>query len=220
MLIFYIYKFLRVWGVFASVTLLFSVLISLTCNNIFKVMGKNKMQGYIPVYNLFNLLDIVNLNRICFILLVLPLSNILMIYIILYRISIIFHTNKTFSVGLLVMPVIFLPMLNFSNKLDIRPRKEVEEEELKKSSINLMTDEELKELNNSQSEEIKVDNVFKRSVDVKEEVPTFKANKIKYDEMLLSDRDNNKKEIDKLEINDINKKDIIEEDDNIEIVEL
>lgn len=220
MLIFYIYKFLRVWGVFASVTLLFSVLISLTCNNIFKVMGKNKMQGYIPVYNLFNLLDIVNLNRICFILLVLPLSNILMIYIILYRISIIFHTNKTFSVGLLVMPVIFLPMLNFSNKLDVRPRKEVEEEELKKSSINLMTDEELKELNNSQSEEIKVDNVFKRSVDVKEEVPTFKANKIKYDEMLLSDRDNNKKEIDKLEINDINKKDIIEEDDNIEIVEL
>lgn len=220
MLIFYIYKFLRVWGVFASVTLLFSVLISLTCNNIFKVMGKNKMQGYIPVYNLFNLLDIVNLNRMCFILLVLPLSNILMIYIILCRISIIFHTNKTFSVGLLVMPVIFLPMLNFSNKLDIRPRKEVEEEELKKSSINLMTDEELKELNNSQSEEIKVDNVFKRSVDVKEEVPTFKANKIKYDEMLLNDRDNNKKEIDKLEINDINKKDIIEEDDNIEIVEL
>lgn len=220
MLIFYIYKFLRIWGVFASVTMLFSVLISLTCNNIFKVMGKNKMQGYIPVYNLFNLLDIVNLNRMCFILLVLPLSNILMIYIILYRISIIFHTNKTFSVGLLVMPVIFLPMLNFSNKLDIRPRKEVEEEELKKSSINLMTDEELKELNNSQSEEIKVDNVFKRSVDVKEEVPTFKANKIKYDEMLLNDRDNNKKEIDKLEINDINKKDIIEEDDNIEIVEL
>lgn len=220
MLIFYIYKFLRIWGVFASVTLLFSVLISLTCNNIFKVMGKNKMQGYIPVYNLFNLLDIVNLNRMCFILLVLPLSNILMIYIILYRISIIFHTNKTFSVGLLVMPVIFLPMLNFSNKLDIRPRKEVEEEELKKSSINLMTDEELEELNNSQSEEIKVDNVFKRSVDVKEEVPTFKANKIKYDEMLLNDRDNNKKEIDKLEINDINKKDIIEEDDNIEIVEL
>lgn len=220
MLIFYIYKFLRVWGVFASVTLLFSVLISLTCNNIFKVMGKNKMQGYIPVYNLFNLLDIVNLNRMCFILLVLPLSNILMIYIILYRISIIFHTNKTFSVGLLVMPVIFLPMLNFSNNLDVRPRKEVEEEELKKSSINLMTDEELKELNNSQSEEIKVDNVFKRSVDVKEEVPTFKANKIKYDEMLLNDRDNNKKEIDKLEINDINKKDIIEEDDNIEIVEL
>lgn len=220
MLIFYIYKFLRVWGVFASVTLLFSVLISLTCNNIFKVMGKNKMQGYIPVYNLFNLLDIVNLNRMCFILLVLPLSNILMIYIILYRISIIFHTNKIFSIGLLVMPVIFLPMLNFSNKLDIRPRKEVEEEELKKSSINLMTDEELKKLNNSQSEEIKVDNVFKRSVDVKEEVPTFKANKIKYDEMLLNDRDNNKKEIDKLEINDINKKDIIEEDDNIEIVEL
>ncbi len=220
MLIFYIYKFLRIWGVFASVTLLFSVLISLTCNNIFKVMGKNKIQGYIPVYNLFNLLDIVNISRLNFLLLIFPISNILIIYIILYRLSIIFHTNKLFTIGLLLFPVIFLPMLNFSDKLDIRPKKEVEEEELKKSSINLMTNEELKELNNSQSEEIKVDNVFKRSAVVKEEVPTFKANKIKYDEMLLSDRDNNKKEIDKLEINDINKKDIIEEDDNIEIVEL
>lgn len=220
MLIFYIYKFLRIWGVFASVTLLFSVLVSLTCNNIFKVMGKNKIQGYIPVYNLFNLLDIVNLNRMYFILLVPPLSNILMIYIILYRISIIFHTNKTFSVGLLVFPVIFLPILNFSDKLDIRPKKEVEEEELKKSSINLMTNEELKELNNSQNDEVKVDNVFKRSVDVKEEVPTFKANKIKYDEMLLNDSNEHKKEIDKLEISDINKKDIVDEDDNIEIVEL
>lgn len=220
MLIFYIYKFLRVWGVFASVTLLFSVLISLTCNNIFKVMGKNKMQGYIPVYNLFNLLDIVNISRLNFLLLIFPISNILIIYIILYRLSIIFHTNKLFTIGLLLFPVIFLPMLNFSNKLDIRPRKEVEEEELKKSSINLMTNEELNELNNSQSEEIKVDNVFKRSVDVKEEVPTFKANKIKYDEMLLNDSNEHKKEIDKLEISDINKKDIVDEDDNIEIVEL
>lgn len=220
MLIFYIYKFLRIWGIFASVTLLFSVLISLTCNNIFKVMGKNKIQGYIPVYNLFNLLDIVNISRLNFLLLIFPISNILIIYIILYRLSIIFHTNKLFTIGLLLFPVIFLPMLNFSNKLDVRPRKEVEEEELKKSSINLMTNEELNELNNSQSEEIKVDNVFKRSVDVKEEVPTFKANKIKYDEMLLNDSNEHKKEIDKLEISDINKKDIIDEDDNIEIVEL
>ena len=85
MLIFYIYKFLRIWGVFASVTLLFSVLVSLTCNNIFKVMGKNKIQGYIPVYNLLNLLDIVNLSRLNFLLLIFPISNILIIYIILYR---------------------------------------------------------------------------------------------------------------------------------------
>lgn len=220
MLIFYIYKFLRIWGVFASVTLLFSVLVSLTCNNIFKVMGKNKIQGYIPVYNLLNLLDIVNLSRLNFLLLIFPISNILIIYIILYRLSIIFHTNKLFTIGLLLFPVIFLPMLNFSDKLDIRPKKEVEEEELKKSSINLMTNEELKELNNSQSEEIKVDNVFKRSAVVKEEVPAFKANKIKYDEMLLNDSNEHKKEIDKLEISDINKKDIVDEDDNIEIVEL
>lgn len=220
MLIFYIYKFLRVWGVFASVTLLFSVLVSLTCNNIFKVMGKNKMQGYIPVYNLFNLLDIVNINRLNFLLLIFPISNILIIYIILYRLSIVFHTNRLFTIGLLLLPIVFLPILNYSPNISDMTKEKNEQDELKKDSINLMTNEELMNLNKEEDNTVKVDNVFKKSEVVKEDVPIFKANKIKYEEMLLNDEEETKKEIDKLEVNDINKKEIFEEDDNIEIVEL
>lgn len=218
MLVYYMFKFLRLWGVFASLTLLFSILVSLSCNNIYKVSGKNAKQLLIPGYNLMNLLDIVKMNRMNFILFILPVVNVLLILIILYRLSIVFHTNKFFAFGLILLPIIFLPMLNFSNKLDNRSKEEIDKEEYKKSSYNMLTEEELKNLNSGE-EEKKVDNVFKKSMPIKEEVPVFKANKIKYDSILLNDDKKEVKEVKKAEVDKINDKPE-SESDQIEIVEL
>ena len=218
MLVYYMFKFLRLWGVFASLTLLFSILVSLSCNNIFKISGKNAKQLLIPGYNLMNLLDIVKMNRMNFILFILPVVNVLLILIILYRLSIVFHTNKFFAFGLILLPIIFLPMLNFSNKLDNRSKEEIDKEEYKKSSYNMLTEEELKNLNSGE-EEKKVDNVFKKSMPIKEEVPVFKANKIKYDSILLNDDKKEVKEVKKAEVDKINDKPE-SESDQIEIVEL
>lgn len=218
MLVYYMFKFLRLWGVFASLTLLFSILVSLSCNNIYKVSGKNAKQLLIPGYNLMNLLDIVKMNRMNFILFILPVVNVLLILIILYRLSIVFHTNKFFAFGLILLPIIFLPMLNFSNKLDNRSKEEIDKEEYKKSSYNMLTEEELKSLNSGE-EEKKVDNVFKKSMPIKEEVPVFKANKIKYDSILLSDDKKEVKDVKNVEIDKINDK-LENESEQIEIVEL
>lgn len=217
MLVYYMFKFLRLWGVFASLTLLFSILVSLSCNNIYKVSGKNAKQLLIPGYNLMNLLDIVKMNRMNFILFILPVVNVLLILIILYRLSIVFHTNKFFAFGLILLPIIFLPMLNFSNKLDNRSKEEIDKEEYKKSSYNMLTEEELKSLNSGEEE--KVDNVFKKVMPIKEEVPVFKANKIKYDSILLNDDKKEVKEVKKAEVDKINDKPE-SESDQIEIVEL
>lgn len=218
MLVYYMFKFLRLWGVFASVTLLFSILVSLSCNNIYKVSGKNAKQLLIPGYNLMNLLDIVKMNRMNFILFILPVVNVLLILIILYRLSIVFHTNKFFAFGLILLPIIFLPMLNFSNKLDNRSKEEIDKEEYKKSSYNMLTEEELKSLNSGEEEE-KIDNVFKKVMPIKEEVPVFKANKIKYDSILLNDDKKEVKEVKKAELDKINDKPE-SESEQIEIVEL
>ena len=218
MLVYYMFKFLRLWGVFASLTLLFSILVSLSCNNIYKVSGKNAKQLLIPGYNLMNLLDIVKMNRMNFILFILPVVNVLLILIILYRLSIVFHTNKFFAFGLILLPIIFLPMLNFSNKLDNRSKEEIDKEEYKKSSYNMLTEEELKSLNSGE-EEKKVDNVFKKSMPIKEEAPVFKANKIKYDSILLSDDKKEVKDVKNVEIDKINDK-LENESEQIEIVEL
>lgn len=218
MLVYYLFKFLRLWGVFASITLLFSILVSLSCNNIYKVSGKNAKQLLIPGYNLMNLLDIVKMNRMNFILFILPVVNVLLILIILYRLSIVFHTNKFFAFGLILLPIIFLPILNFGNKLDNRSKEEIDKEEYKKSSYNMLTEEELKNLNSGE-EEKKVDNVFKKSMPIKEEVPVFKANKIKYDSILLSDDKKEVKDVKNVEIDKINDK-LENESEQIEIVEL
>lgn len=226
--IYYLFKFMRLWGIFACITLLFSVLVIVSCNNIFKVSNKKIITLFIPLYNLLILLDIVNLNRLNFILLLFPVTNVFIIMIILYRLSIVFHTTKTFAFGLILFPVVYLPALNYGGKLDNRPTEEIEKEELKKETYNLLTEEELSELNKT-TEEIKVDNVFKREIDEIPKPEAFKATKIKYDK-ILKDEEEKPKKIEKVEpvkVEEIEKpkkfvKDLKpnEEDDSIEIIEL
>ena len=80
-----------------------------------------------------------------------------------------------------------------SGKLDNRPTEEIEKEELKKETYNLLTEEELSELNKT-TEEPKVDNVFKREIDEMPRPSAFKATKIKYDKILKDEEEiiNNK----------------------------
>lgn len=232
-MLFYIYKFMRIWGWFAVVTLLFSLLIMLTCSNIFKVSEKKKVSLLIPLYNLIIFLDIVNMNRFYFILLLFPVVNILVIYIMLYRLSIVFHTTKSFAFGLIFLPIVFLPILNFSGNLDNRSSDEIEQEDLKKETINLLTESQIDLLNSESESAPKVDNVFKSEIEEIPEAPVFKANKIKYKEILLND--DKEKKIEKVEpvivtedikkpsrfisdnLDEIKKQ---EENDNIEIIEL
>ncbi|GEM_PF-5388180 len=232
-MLFYIYKFMRIWGWFAVVTLLFSLLIMLTCSNIFKVSEKKKASLLIPLYNLVIFLDIVNMNRFYFILLLFPVVNVLVIYIMLYRLSIVFHTTKSFAFGLIFLPIVFLPILNFSGNLDNRSSDEIEQEDLKKETINLLTESQIDLLNSESESTPKVDNVFKSEIEEIPEAPVFKANKIKYKEILLNDE--KEKKIEKVEpvivtedikkpsrfisdnLDEIKKQ---EENDNIEIIEL
>lgn len=232
-MLFYIYKFMRIWGWFAVVTLLFSLLIMLTCSNIFKVSEKKRVSLLIPLYNLIIFLDIVNMNRFYFILLLFPVVNVLVIYIMLYRLSIVFHTTKSFAFGLIFLPIVFLPILNFSSNLDNRSSDEIEQEDLKKETINLLTESQIDLLNSESEITPKVDNVFKSEIEEIPEAPVFKANKIKYKEILLND--DKEKKIEKVEpvivtedikkpsrfisdnLDEIKKQ---EENDNIEIIEL
>lgn len=232
-MLFYIYKFMRIWGWFAVVTLLFSLLIMLTCSNIFKVSEKKKASLLIPLYNLVIFLDIVNMNRFYFILLLFPVVNVLVIYIMLYRLSIVFHTTKSFAFGLIFLPIVFLPILNFSGNLDNRSSDEIEQEDLKKETINLLTESQIDLLNSESESTPKVDNVFKSEIEEIPEAPVFKANKIKYKEILLNDE--KEKKIEKVEpvivtedikkpsrfisdnLDEIKKQ---EENNNIEIIEL
>lgn len=220
-MIFYIFKFLRIWSVFAGITLLFSILLCFTTNNIFKVSGKKGYYSLIPMYNLLEILDIVELSRYCFILLLLPAVNILIIFVILYRLSIVFKTNKLFALGMIIFPILFLPVLNYSN---IHTEKEEKKDDVSGEMIGILTEKQIDELNSEEPEE-KVDNVFKTEEKQTEDIPKFKATAIKYKEMMLEEEKVDKIEkVKPVKVEEIKEnkfiKNTTEENDSIEIVEL
>ncbi len=225
--VYYIFRFLQIWSFFAIITILFSLLVSVSTFNIFKKAQKKPSLSFIPVYNLLILLDITELPRLFFIMLLFPIINILIILVMLYRLSIIFQTNMAFALGLIFLGVIFLPLLNVSKYVKI------EEEEKKADDVSdrmmpLLTEQQYSELNNIVDDTPKIDNVFKVPYHDEPPAPIFKANQnqIKYREMVLPDEEIEEiKRVEPVQVQDIyanrfiNTK-VTEEDDSIEIVEL
>lgn len=226
-MIFYVFKFMRVWSVFALITLAFSILLMFCGNNIFKKTGKRPELSYLPIYNLLILLDVCQMFRLYFILLLLPIVNVLVIMLMLYRLSIVFLTKKSFALGLILLPVLFLPVLNYSKNLRLANEPSEEEKDVSGDMVSLLTQEQYNDLNKVVEEKPSVDNVFKiPKLDVAPP-PAFKANVIKYKQMVLDEEKPQVIEkVEPVKVNDIyanrfiNTQNKQEEDETIEIVEL
>lgn len=226
--IYYVFRFLQIWAFFALITIAFSLLVMVSTFNIFKSAGKNKNLSFIPIYNLLILLDITNLPRIFFIMLLFPIINILIILIILYRLSIVYRTNLPFALGLIFLGVIFLPILNISKYVTMEKEEEQKIDDVSDRMMPLLTEQEYTELNNVVEEKPKVDNVFKAPHQDEPPAPVFKANpnQIKYREMVLPEEKVEEiKRVEPVQVTDIYQNRFIntkvtEEDDQIEIVEL
>lgn len=98
---------------FYSIIALVALIIIFTIISIGKVYKKASRSGisaWIPIYNLFVLLEIVNLPKIYFLFAWIPGVNIG----ILNKLSSLFKKNKLFAVGLSFLPFIFFPILAFN----------------------------------------------------------------------------------------------------------
>jgi hypothetical protein len=224
-MVYYVFRFLQIWSIFAIITILFSFLVMCSTFNIFKKAEKDSNLSFIPVYNLLILLDIVKMSRLCFILLLFPVINVLVMIIIMYRLSIVFQTSTVFALGLMFLAVIFLPLLNFS-KYSIEKKEEKNLDDVTDSMMPILTEQQYKDLNKIVDDTPKVDNVFKAQIKEIPPAPTFKANKIKYREMVIPEEKVEEiKKVEPVEVQDIYTNRFIntsvtEEDDSIEIVEL
>ncbi len=218
-----IFKLLRVWSVFAIYTLLFSLLLCLSSYKIFEKAGKKRWQSFIPIYNLIAMLDIVKMNGLYFLLLLLPITNVLIIYIMLYRLSIVFVTEKKFALGLILCAAIFLPILNYSNELKLTEEEEKKLDDVSGDMISLLTNKEYEELNKQIDDTPKVDNVFKGNLKNIEQAPTFKANKLKYQQIVEEEKPIKVDRVEPVEVRDLEKNKFVttkeDEDDSIEIIE-
>lgn len=80
---------------------------------IFKKAGKNGWEAIVPIYNVITLLQIVGINPIWFIGLGVPVLNIIITIVAYLRLTQGFGKNAGFVAGLILLPIVFLPMLAF-----------------------------------------------------------------------------------------------------------
>lgn len=98
-------------GCLILVILVFTLI---SVGKVYKKTNHSFISGIIPIYNIFVLLEIVNLPKWYFILLLIPGINIIYIFIIFFALSKFFRKSKLFGLGLLFLPIIFFPILAFN----------------------------------------------------------------------------------------------------------
>lgn len=201
--------------IFLSLTLVYSVLLMVGGNKIFKKANQKEVTIYYPILNLFTMLDVTETSIFLGILFFVPGVNVIAISIMLYRLGMIFNKGTIYNVGLAILPIIFYPLLAFSDaKYKVKNQSGLESIS-KVSNIMLMTQAELDKLNEnlSKEEEPKVDSIFKGTIQTSEVVAPYKAVKI---DLLGGNKVPNVKADDIINA----KKDDDDKDENIEYVDL
>jgi len=160
-----------------------SLLIMLCGAKIFKKASHGEKTAYYPIINLFTMLEVANVNTFFGVLLFVPVINIFILILMSYKLGKVFNTSTMFTIGLIVLPILFYPLLA-SNDKQYKLKDEAyfkAMDSARSESINLMTEEEIKSLNNSVVEdEVKVDSIFKSNAEIRaqENVGPYRATKI------------------------------------------
>ncbi len=207
-----------------SLTFVDSIIIILGGKKLFKKAQKNEKSAMYPIANLFTLLEITEMSTFYGILFFVPVVNCVILSIMFYKLGNVFSASTTYKIGLVVLPIVFFPLLAGSNK-----RYKLADEEYllkmdsaKDYSINLLSDEEIKEKYKDTQEipEEKVDSIFKSEVQMMEEVEPYKAKRndfIEIENNEKSQSSNRNKDLEFVEFEDISKK---KKEDNVEMVDL
>lgn len=113
-----------VWAALGAFWIVFFALIILMIAAIWKIYVKAGQPGWaslIPVYNAVIMLRIVGKPEWWVILMFIPFVNIVISFIVLYRLARAFGRGTGTCIGLIFLPFIFLPILAFGNAAYIRP---------------------------------------------------------------------------------------------------
>ncbi len=83
--------------------------------NIFKKANRSGIAAYIPFYNLWVLLEIVNKPKIYILGFLIPIINLICYFQIIIALGKAFRKSSLFTIGMLFLPLIFIPILGFGN---------------------------------------------------------------------------------------------------------
>lgn len=103
-----------IYFIILGIILLLMLIVSIiSLAKIFKKANRSGISAIIPIYNIFVLLEIVNLPKYYFLLTLIPGVNIVIYFTIMTNLAKLFRKSKLFAVGLVFLPFIFYPILAF-----------------------------------------------------------------------------------------------------------
>ena len=108
-------------GAFAIIWLAIAVLLIAAMWKIFTKAGKPGWASIIPIYNLVVLLEITGKPTWWIILFIIPIVNIVFLIMMYHSLSLSFGKDTGFTVGLVLLRVVFLPILAFGDATYIGP---------------------------------------------------------------------------------------------------
>ena len=110
------------------------VLFLISYMRVFKKANRNPITALIPFYNIFPLLEICNLPKMYFVFLIIPGVNLIYYYQVTQVLAKLFKRQKTFGIGLFILPFVYYPILAFSkseyvgiNIVDMESKNQVSE---------------------------------------------------------------------------------------------
>ena len=174
-------------------SLMRSILIMLVGKPIFKSAAKGEKTAYYPVLNLFTMLEVCEINTFWGILLFVPVFNLVVLFMMSYKLGVVFNKGTIFKVGLVLMPLLFYTILAVTDKAykvsDHDYFKQMDS--ARGESINLMTEDEVREQNlvNDFDNNVEVDSIFKSDIQMMEKAAPYRAAKI---DLFASDKDKDK----------------------------
>jgi hypothetical protein len=108
-------EFLAVWivlGIFALIALILTII---SLSKVFKKANHSGIAPWIPIYNIYLLVEIANLPLLYFILSLIPFANIYAMYKVSMSMAKLFKKSEMFGYGLFFLPFVFYPILAFSD---------------------------------------------------------------------------------------------------------
>ena len=94
---------------------IFLLLILFGLREVFKKANQKSWKAFVPFYNFYVLLEIINKPVWLIFLLFVPIINIAFVIIILNFLSKIFGKEVEFTLGLIFLPFIFFPLIGFGD---------------------------------------------------------------------------------------------------------
>ena len=187
--------FLWLFALFTFVIFIFVTAISW---KLFEKVGKNAKEAFIPIYNLTVLFQIAEIPSYYFLILLIPGFNIILIIFVEYKLAKLFNVSNGFMWGMILCPVVFIPMLAHGNLVYKKPEKE------KFISVSdkmptVLSQEQIDAINREEVKDSEVDNVFKSEIKQTEYVSPYKSQEVKYNQNLIDAVDTKPEFIERVE---------------------